>query len=168
MKHTLEYILLTQSPALFLFAVVLLLYFLFQRKSHRFVSALALIVSILCLGGGIALYYLGMLHEHFTIHDFWQIRIPGWIGLGIACAVMVVTLYRSAVRAIRARRAEKLAAKAEKQRIKELEDARNAAYESGRADALAEEKVIETVSEPAEELPTPEPTAAESEETTVM
>lgn len=147
MKHTLEYILLTQSPALFLFAVALGLYFLFQRKTKKIRAALALIVSIVSLAGGIVLYYLGMLHEHFTIHDFWQVRVPGWIGLGLSAALMVVILYRSAAKAIRARRAAKLAAKAEQQRIRELEDAKQAAYESGRADALAQETVIDTVSE---------------------
>lgn len=150
MKHTLEYILLTQSPALFLFAVALLLYFLFQRKTKKFRAALALIVSILSLAGGIALYYIGMLNEHFTIHDFWQIRVPGWIGLGLSAALMVVILYRSAARAIRTRRAAKQAAKTEQQRLKELENAKQAAYESGRADALAKETVIETVSEAVE------------------
>ena len=146
MKHTLEYILLTQSPALFLFAAALLLYFLFQRKAKKFRAALALIIAILSLGGGIALYYLGMLNEHFTIHDFWQVRVPGWIGLGLSAALVTVILYRSAARAIRARRAQKKAAKAEQQRIRELEEAKQAAYESGRADALAEETVIDTVS----------------------
>lgn len=158
MKHTLEYILLTQSPALFLFAASLLIYFLFQRKAKKFRSALALITAILALGGGIALYYLGMLHEHFTIHDFWQIRVPGWIGLGLSAALLVVILYRSAAKAVRARRAAKLAAKAEQQRLRELEEAKQAAYESGRADARAEETVAETVSEAVAPTSAEEPT----------
>lgn len=153
MKHTLEYILLTQSPVLFLFAVALLLYFLFQRKTKKFLSALALIAAIASLFGGMVLYYLGMLNEHFTIHDFWQIRVPGWIGLGLSAALIAVILYRSAAKTIRARRAQKLAAKAEQQRIRELENAKQAAYESGRADALAEETVIGTVSEAVDVTP---------------
>ena len=157
MKHTLEYILLTQSPALFLFAAALLLYFLFQRKTKKFLSALALIFAIIALAGGIAFYYLGMLNEHFTIHDFWQIRLPGWIGLGLAAAIVLVTLYRSTLKAIRIRRAKKQAIRSEQQRVRELEDARQAAYDAGRADALAEETVIGTVSE-AVEIP---PAAAE-------
>ena len=162
MKHTLEYILLTQSPALFLFAVALLLYFLFQRKTKKFLAALALIAAIIALIGGIAFYYLGMLNEHFTIHDFWQIRLPGWIGLGLAAAVVVLILYRSTVKAIQIRRAKKQALRAEQQRVRELEEAKQAAYDAGHADALAEETVIGTVSEavaappaPAEENTTP-------------
>ena len=162
MKHTLEYILLTQSPALFLFAVALLFYFLFQRKTKKFLSALALIAAIIALVGGIAFYYLGMLNEHFTIHDFWQIRLPGWIGLGLAAAVVVLILYRSTVKAIQIRRAKKQALRAEQQRVRELEEAKQAAYDAGHADALAEETVIGTVSEavaaspaPAEENTTP-------------
>ena len=150
MKATLEFILLTQSPALFLAAVVLLLRFFFLKKKHRIRATLDLIIAILCLAGGVALYYLGMLHEHFTIRDFWQIRVPGWVGLGLVAVLSGLSLYRSTARAVAKRRAEKNAAKAEAQRIRELEDAKNAAYESGKADALAAEKVVETVTEVAE------------------
>ena len=155
MKHTLEYILLTQSPALFLFAVTLLLYFLFQRKTKKFLPALALITAIIALAGGITFYYLGMLNEHFTIHDFWQIRLPGWIGLGLAAAVVLVTLYRSTAKAFRIRCAKKHTIKAEQQRVRELEAAKQAAYDAGRADALAEETVIGTVSEAVDVPPAP-------------
>jgi len=150
MNATLEFILLTQSPALFLAAVVLLLHFIFLKKNHRFRSALHLIGAIVCLVGGVVLYYLGMLHEHFTIRDFWHIRVPGWVGLGLVVVLTGLSLYRTSARAITKRRAEKYAAKAEAQRIQELEDAKNAAYESGKADALAETKVVETVVESTE------------------
>lgn len=150
MKATLEFILLTQSPALFLAAVVLLLRFFVLKKNHRIRGALNLVLSIVCLAGGVALYYLGMLHEHFTIRDFWQIRVPGWVGLGLVAVLAGLSLYRSTARAIAKRRAEKAAVKAEAQRVKELEDAKAAAYESGKADALAETKVVETVAEAAE------------------
>ena len=163
MNNTLGFILLTQSPALFLAAVVLLLRFLFQRKKHRVRAALALCAAILCLVLGMALYYLGLLHGHFTIHDFWHIRVPGWVGLGLTAALTVFLLCRTASRAIRTRRAEKLAARAEAQRIRELEEARTAAYESGKADALAEEKVTLTVAE-AVDAPADAPEAPQSEE----
>ena len=164
MKTTLELILLTQSPALFLAAVVLLIGYFIKKKNHRVRAALNLIGTILCLALGIALYYLGMLHEHFTIRDFWHIRVPGWVGLGIVALLTVVAIYRSTAKAIKKHRAEKYAAKAEAERIKELEDAKAAAYESGKADAKAEGVVAETVAAAAAELsPVPGATATDSE-----
>ena len=165
MKTTLELILLTQSPALFLAAVVLLIGYFIKKKNHRVRAALNLIGTFLCLALGIALYYLGMLHEHFTIRDFWHIRVPGWVGLGIVALLTVVAIYRSTAKAIKKHRAEKYAAKAEAERIKELEDAKAAAYESGKADAKAEGVVAETVAAAAAELsPVPGATATDSED----
>ncbi len=167
MNLTLEKILLNQSPALFLSSVSFLVCYLMLRKKHKIRAALDLILAIVCFGGGIALYYFGMLHEYFTIHDFWHIRLPGWIGLGLVAALVAFLTYRSAVKLIRKRRAEKLAAKAESDRIRELEDAKNAAYESGKADALATEKVVDTVAvaveepAPAEDAPVEEEKPAE-------
>ena len=149
MKATLEYILLTQSPALFLAAIVLLIGYFFKKKNHRIRAALNLILAILCVAGGVALYFVGMKLEHFTIDNFWQIRIPGWVGLGVVVVLTGLSVYRATAKAITKRRAEKYAAKAEAARVKELEDAKNAAYESGKADALAAEKVVETVAEAA-------------------
>ena len=40
--------------------------------------------------GGVVLYYLGIYGDCFTIHDFWQIRVPGWVGLVLAAIVIVV------------------------------------------------------------------------------
>lgn len=152
MKNTLEFILLTQSPALFLAGITLLICFFARRKKHRITSTMQLILGIICLLGGIALYYLGMLNEHFTIHDFWHVRVPGWMGLGLTAALILFLLYRSIVAAIGKRRAEKAAVKAEADRQKELEDAKNAAYASGKADALAAEKVADTVVEAVAEV----------------
>ena len=150
MKATLEYILLTQSPALFLAAIVLLIGYFFKKKNHRIRAALNLILAILCAAGGVALYFVGMkLLDGFTIDNFWQIRIPGWVGLGVVVVLTGLSVYRATAKAITKHRAEKYAAKAEAARVKELEDAKNAAYESGKADALAAEKVVETVAEAA-------------------
>ena len=144
-----EKILLSQSPALFLAALVLLIGYFIKKKNHRVRAALNLIVAVVCLIGGIALYYFGMLREHFTIHDFWQIHLAGWVGLGLVAVLTALSIYRSTAKAITKRRAEKYAAKAEAERVKELENAKTAAYESGKADALAAEKVVETVAEAA-------------------
>ena len=79
-------ILYCQSPALFLLAVVLLICFFLRRQAHRVRAALDLILCILLLIGGVVLYYLGMYGDCFTIHDFWQIRTSGWVGLGVVAA----------------------------------------------------------------------------------
>ena len=74
------------------------------------------------------------------------------MGLGLTAALILFLLYRSIVSAIGKRRAEKAAVKAEADRQKELEDAKNAAYASGKADALAAEKVADTVVEAVAEV----------------
>ena len=79
-------ILYCQSPALFLLAVVLLICFLLRRQAHRVRAALDLVLCILLLIGGVVLYYLGIYGDCFTIHDFWQIRTSGWVGLGVVAA----------------------------------------------------------------------------------
>ncbi len=161
MKATLEFLLLTQSPALFLAAIVLLIGFFIQKKNHRIRAALNMIGMIVCVAGGIVLYYFGMKLGHFTIDDFWKIRVPGWVGLGLVAALTVLRIYRSSARAVARHRAKKSAARAEAERQRELEDAKAAAYESGKADALAAEKVAETVTEATQtESAAPSPVAA--------
>ena len=158
MKTTLEFILLTQSPALFLAALVLLVGYFIKKKNHRIRAALNLICAIICAAGGVVLYFLGMkMLEGFTIDNFWKIRIPGWVGLGVVVVLTGLSVYRSTAKAITKHRAKKYAAKAEAERIKELEDAKTAAYESGKADALAAEKVVETVAEAADAATDPSP-----------
>ena len=44
---------------------------------------LRLLLCILCAGGGVALYFLGIYKEYFTIRDFFHIRPAGWVGLVI-------------------------------------------------------------------------------------
>ena len=87
--------------------------------------------------GGVALYYLGMLYDHFTIHDFWQIRVPGWVGLVLAAIVIVVLFVENIGKAAARRRSEKEAARAEDARRKELEEAKSAAFASGQAAAAS-------------------------------
>ena len=113
MKATLEFILLTQSPALFLAAIVLLIAYFIKKKKHRIRAALNLIGTVVCFAGGVVLYFAGIKLNHFTIDDFWQIRIPGWVGLGIVVVLTGLSIYRSTAKAITKRRADKYAAKAE-------------------------------------------------------
>ena len=124
MDKTLGYLLCCQSPALFLGALALLAGYIIRRRNHRVHAALDLMLAIVCLLGGVALYYLGMLYDHFTIHDFWQIRVPGWVGLVLAAIVIVVLFVQNIGKAAARRRSEKEAARAEAQAdVDAMEDA---------------------------------------------
>ena len=136
MDKTLGYLLCCQSPALFLGALALLAGYIILRN-HRVHAALDLVLAIVCLLGGVALYYLGMLYDHFTIHDFWQIRVPGWVGLVLAAIVIVVLFVQNIGKAAARRRSEKEAARAEDARRKELEEAKSAAFASDQAAAAS-------------------------------
>ncbi|MBQ0037056.1 MAG: hypothetical protein KBS74_00100 [Clostridiales bacterium] len=139
MKFTFEYILYCQSPALFLAALLLLICYLIRKRNQHVRAVLDLIVCILCVAAGIALYYLAMLHEVFTIKDFWQIRVPGWVGLIIVAAISVFLMCRAFKRVSDKRQAQKNANRAENARRQEMEEIRQQAYASGMADAMAAE-----------------------------
>ena len=124
-------ILYCQSPALFLLAVVLLICFLLRRQAHRVRAALDLVLCILLLIGGVVLYYLGMYGDCFTIHDFWQIRTSGWVGLGVVAAGSVWHLCKVCKRGVERRLTVGFLRLA-------LESARREAYEAGKADAAKE------------------------------
>ena len=85
MKTTLEFILLTQSPALFLAAIVLLIAYFIKKKKHRIRAALNLILAILCAAGGVALYFVGMkvcnVIFHVDLVDYQGISTMGNISL---------------------------------------------------------------------------------------
>lgn len=127
-----------QSPALFLLAVVLLICFFLRRQAHRVRAALDLVLCILLLIGGVVLYYLGMYGDCFTIHDFWQIRTSGWVGLGVVAAGSVWHLCKVCKRGVERRRTERAARQTEEAHRQALESARREAYEAGKADAAKE------------------------------
>ena len=131
-------ILYCQSPALFLLAVVLLICFLLRRQAHRVRAALDLVLCILLLIGGVVLYCLGMYGDCFTIHDFWQIRTSGWVGLGVVAAGSVWHLCKVCKRGVERRRTERAARQTEEAHRQALESARREAYEAGKADAAKE------------------------------
>ena len=128
-------VLYCQSPALFWCALALIVCFFVRRGAHRVRAVLDLVLGLLCVVGGVALYYLGMYNNAFTIRDFWYIRTAGWIGLAV---VVLVTVWQVAERD-------------EKTRQKELEDARTRAYTAGQEDAKAAARVAENVSAAAED-----------------
>ena len=123
-------ILYAQSPALFWCALALIVCFFVRRGAHRVRAVLDLVLGLLCVVGGVALYYLGMYNDAFTIRDFWHIRTG---------------------RSVSARRAARQAERDEKTRQKELEDARTRAYTAGQEDAKAAARVAENVSAAAED-----------------
>ena len=82
-------ILYAQSPALFWCALALIVCFFVRRGAHRVRAVLDLVLGLLCVVGGVALYYLGMYNDAFTIRDFWHIRTAGWIGLAVVVLVTV-------------------------------------------------------------------------------
>ena len=84
-------VLYCQSPALFWCALALIVCFFVRRGAHRVRAVLDLVLGLLCVVGGVALYYLGMYNDAFTIRDFWQIRTAGWIGL----AAVVLVIFRA-------------------------------------------------------------------------
>ena len=128
-------VLYCQSPALFWCALALIVCFFVRRGAHRVRAVLDLVLGLLCIVGGVALYYLGMYNDAFTIRDFWQIRTAGWIGLA---AVVLLTAWQVIKATRRAERDEKT-------RQKELEDARTRAYAAGQEDAKAASRVAENV-----------------------
>ncbi|MBQ2061904.1 MAG: hypothetical protein II458_04440 [Oscillospiraceae bacterium] len=154
MKETLESILFAQSPALFLAALLLIVCYFIRRKNHRVLAVLDLILAILCIALGVALYFLGMSNGLFTIKDFWHVRVPGYVGLGVVAVLFLVLLFRAAKHGIDHRRAERDASRRETAHQKELEEVRQKAYASGMADAMATDSHLTAEEEnasPAEE-----------------
>ena len=117
LDKTLGYILCCQSPGLFLAAAVLVIAYFAGRRKHRFKAVLKLLLGIVCAVGGIALYYLGMYDEYFTIRDFYQIRPAGWVGVGIAAFFTLLALVRAFFAAADARREQKAAIREENERL---------------------------------------------------
>ena len=117
MDKTLGYVLCCQSPGLFLAAAALIIAYFAGRRRHRFKAVLRLLLGIVCALGGLALYYLGMYHDYFTIRDFYQIRLSGWIGFGIVALLVLLALVRAFLAAADARREEKAVNRAENQRL---------------------------------------------------
>ena len=136
MDTTLGYLLCCQSPALFLLAASLLVAYLTGRE-HKVRAFFRLLLCILCAAGGVALYFLGMYKEYFTIRDFFHIRTPGWVGLAVVVFFLLLTLVRAFFAAADARREQKAAARAENQRLHEA--AQEAAAQEAAQEAAAQE-----------------------------
>lgn len=162
LDKTLGYVLCCQSPALFLAALVLIIHYFAARRKHRFKAVLKLLLGIVCAVGGVVLYYLGMYHEYFTIRDFYQIRLSGWIGFGIVALLTLASLVRAFFAAADARRAQKEANRAENERLAQEAEAARAAEEPAPAPADIP-AVAAPVPEPPAEAPAPEAQAEQPE-----
>lgn len=164
LDKTLGYILCCQSPALFLAALALLVAYLAGRK-HRVKAFFRLLLCILCAAGAVALYFLGIYKEYFTIRDFFVIRAAGWIGLAIAAFFVLLALVRAFFAAADARRAQKEANRAENERLAQEAEAARAAGEPVSAEPAAAEAPAEapaptspaSVSVPEAQAEQPEP-----------
>lgn len=164
LDKTLGYILCCQSPALFLAALALLVAYLVGRK-HRVKAFFRLLLCILCAAGAVALYFLGIYKEYFTIRDFFVIRAAGWIGLAIAAFFVLLALVRAFFAAADARRAQKEANRAENERLAQEAEAARAAGEPVSAEPSAAEAPAEapapaspaSVSAPEAQAEQPEP-----------
>lgn len=164
LDKTLGYILCCQSPALFLAALALLVAYLAGRK-HRVKAFFRLLLCILCAAGAVALYFLGIYKEYFTIRDFFVIRAAGWIGLAIAAFFVLLALVRAFFAAADARRAQKEANRAENERLAQEAEAARAAGEPVSAEPAAAEAPAEapaptspaSVSAPEAQAEQPEP-----------
>lgn len=164
LDKTLGYILCCQSPALFLAALALLVAYLAGRK-HRVKAFFRLLLCILCAAGAVALYFLGIYKEYFTIRDFFVIRAAGWIGLAIAAFFVLLALVRAFFAAADARRAQKEANRAENERLAQEAEAARVAGEPVSAEPSAAEAPAEapapaspaSVSAPEAQAEQPEP-----------
>ena len=164
LDKTLGYILCCQSPALFLAALALLVAHLAGRK-HRVKAFFRLLLCILCAAGAVALYFLGIYKEYFTIRDFFVIRAAGWIGLAIAAFFVLLALVRAFFAAADARRAQKEANRAENERLAQEAEAARAAGEPVSAEPSTAEAPAEapapaspaSVSAPEAQAEQPEP-----------
>lgn len=142
LDKTLGYILCCQSPALFLAALALLVAYLAGRK-HRVRAFFRLLLCILCAAGAVALYFLGIYKEYFTIRDFFVIRAAGWIGLAIAAFFVLLALVRAFFAAADARRTQKEANRAENERLAQEAEAARVAGEPVSAEPSAAEAPAE-------------------------
>lgn len=168
MDKTIGYVLCCQSPALFLLTLVLLFASLLRRRRHKFIATIDVILAVASAILGVALYFIGMRYEHFTIDDFYRIRTVGWVGFGVVAVVSAVTGLKAFMKMADERRTQKAAIRAENARINqermaaeaEARAAAQAAKEAEKAEQEAE-KAAPAPQTPVSADPTPAPAPAE-------
>ncbi len=165
MKETLESILFSQSPALFLAAVLLIVSYFIRRKNHRVRATLDLILAILFIALGVALYFIGISRDLFTIKNFWHVSTAGYVGLAVVAVLFLVLLFRAIKHGMEQRRAQRDASRRESAHQKELEEARQQAYASGMAAAMAADTKPVSDEDSTEDNAPEAPAPASAEET---
>ena len=156
METTLGYILCTQSPGLFLAAVMLLLFYFARRREHHVRAVMDLVLCIVCAAGGVALYFLGMGKEYFSIRDFYVIRTPGWIGILVVVAFAVWLVVRGFLALNRRRMAEKVANRAANAEAHQREEeAKAAAKQQAEQEKAANAAAVAHISEEVDSALTP-------------
>lgn len=148
MDKTIGYVLCCQSPALFLLGLVLFFCYLFRRKRHKVTAVIDLILAILSVGGGVALYFVGMSMDYFNIHNFYQIHTVGWIGLGIVAVLAVIAAVKALARVADERRTEKAAIRAENARLNAEKEAAREAEKAAKAAEKEAEKAARQEAQP--------------------
>ena len=157
MDATLGYILCSQSPTLFLAAVVLLLCYFARRRSHHARAVLDLVLCIVCAAAGVALYFFGMGRGYFTIRDFYVIRTPAWIGMAVVAVITVWVAVRAFLAANRRRVAEKEANRAANAEAHQREkDEQAAAKQRDEQEKAANRAAVAHVSETVSDMLTEE------------
>lgn len=152
MDKTIGYVLFCQSPALFLLGLVLFFSYLFRRKRHKVLAVIDLILAILSFGGGVALYFVGMSQGYFNIHNFYQIRTAGWVGLAIVAILAVIAAIKAFARVADERRTEKAAIRAENARRNEEQQAAKEAEKAAQAAEREAEEAARQAAKDAEAL----------------
>lgn len=160
MDKTIGYVLCCQSPALFLLTLVLLFASLLRRKRHKFIAAIDVILAVASAVLGVALYFIGMRYEHFTIDDFYHVRTVGWVGVGLVAVVSAVTGLKAFMKMADERRTQKAAIRAENARINQERmaaeaEARAAAQAAKEAETAAQEAAQEASRREVEKVTTP-------------
>ena len=157
MDATLGYILCSQSPTLFLAAVVLLLCYFARRRSHHARAVLDLVLCVVCAAAGVALYFFGMGRGYFTIRDFYVIRTPAWIGMAVVAVITVWVAVRAFLAANRRRVAEKEANRAANAEAHQREkDEKAAAKQRDEQEKAANRVAVAHVSETVSDVLTEE------------
>ena len=137
MDKTLGYILCTQSPGLFLAALMLLLFYFARRREHHVRAVMDLVLCIVC-AAGVALYFVGMGAGYFTIQDFYAIHTPGWVGIGVVVFFNVWLIARGFLAVNRRRTAEKNANRAANRAANAAQQQREAEQRQSAIDANAD------------------------------
>ena len=88
--------------------------------------------------GGVALYFVGMGAGYFTIQDFYAIRTPGWVGIGVVVIFNVWLIARGFLAVNRRRTAEKNANRAANRAANAAQQQREAEQRQSAIDANAD------------------------------